>query len=256
MHGCKEGQCSACKSYPARGRHRPRRVLDLRASRLRNGRRLHPAVPGACLQRRSTIELLNYDEEMLRSPAMPIRTVRHAVGDHRGAHPRHPAAAADLRDPRRSQFSPGQYCRHPRSRHGPDALVLDGQHAGADRPSRVHHQLYPGGMFSRLLDGRFEARRPARGDRPVRRRSPCVTIPNAQLIFMGGGAGMAPLCRSRVMAERGSKRKAALLLRRARPRDLFSPRSSRASESACRVSATCRRCPKSDRTKAWDGETA
>ena len=108
MHGCKEGQCSACKSF----------VLD--GDDIELDRYSTFALPdfekeeGYTLLCRAhayedlTIELLNYDEDMIRS-GLPIHAGRGGGGGQRPGHPRHAAPGAAAGRARGVKFFPGQY---------------------------------------------------------------------------------------------------------------------------------------------------
>jgi propane monooxygenase reductase component len=208
MHGCKEGQCSSCKSF----------VLDGDDYEL--DRYSTFALPdfereeGYTLLCRThayedlTIELLNYDEDMIRS-GLPIQ---HAVAEVVANEP----VTRDMRhlvlrlvDPTEIKFFPGQYVDI-----GVPDTGLTRSFSMANTSSRDSHQLefvirvYPDGQFSRLLDGGI-----APGDRLE------VTGPfgvftlrerlDADIVFVGGGAGMAPILSVlRSMAERGLARRA------------------------------------------------
>ncbi len=155
-----------------------------------------------------TIELLNYDEEMIRS-GLPIReAIAEVVSIEQVTHDmRH--LVLRLIEPTELKFFPGQYV---------DITVpgteLSRSFSMANISTRDGSLLefvikvYPDGLFSqsprRRAGGRgpAEARRPVRGLHPARGR-------DADLVFVGGGAGMAPiLSLLRSMAERGDERKA------------------------------------------------
>jgi propane monooxygenase reductase component len=208
MHGCKEGQCSSCKSF----------VLD--GDDLELDRYSTFALPdyereeGFTLLCRAhayedvTIELLNYDEDMIRS-GLPIqRAVAEVVANESVTHDmRH--LVLRLVEPAEIKFFPGQYVD----------IAVPGSEATrsfsmANTSSRDTGELefiikiYPDGLFSHYLDAQV-----AVGDRLE------VTGPfgvftlreghDTDLIFVGGGAGMAPiLSLLRSMAERGVQRRA------------------------------------------------
>ena len=68
MHGCKEGQCAACKSFVLEGEDiELRLVLHVRAPRLRAGGGVRPSCAGHTSYEDLVIELLQYDEEIIRS---------------------------------------------------------------------------------------------------------------------------------------------------------------------------------------------
>src|SRR6266513_4146199 len=207
MHGCKEGQCASCKSF----------VLD--GEDIEHDRYSTFALPdyekeeGYTLLCRAhayedvTIELLNFDEDMIRS-GLPIQ---QAVGEVVSKDPvTHDMRHLVLRlvEPREVKFFPGQYVdiKVP----GYDATR---SFSMANTSSRESGQLefvikvYPDGLFSHFLDTTL-----AVGDRlDISGPFGVFTLRDGEgdLIFVGGGAGMAPiLSLLRSMAERGIDRKA------------------------------------------------
>jgi propane monooxygenase reductase component len=208
MHGCKEGQCSSCKSF----------VLD--GDDIELDRYSTFALPdyereeGYTLLCRAhayedlTIELLNYDEEMIRS-GLPIQeAVAEVIANDPVTHDmRH--LILRLVEPTEVRFFPGQYMD----------FAVPGTSATrsfsmANTSSRDSGQLefiikvYPDGLFSQFLDAQL-----AVGDR-LNITGPFGVFTlregdDVDLVFVGGGAGMAPiLSLLRSMAERGISRKA------------------------------------------------
>jgi propane monooxygenase reductase component len=207
MHGCKEGQCSSCKSF----------VLD--GDDIELDRYSTFALPdyekeeGFTLLCRAhayedlTIELLNYDEDMIRS-GLPIQeAVATVVANEPVTHDmRH--LVLQLVEPTEVKFFPGQYVDI--TVPGTDATR---SFSMANTSSRESGQLefvikvYPDGLFSSFL-----ATRLAVGDQ-ITLNGPfgVFTLRDSEsdLVFLGGGAGMAPiLALLRSMAERGISRKA------------------------------------------------
>jgi propane monooxygenase reductase component len=206
MHGCKEGQCSSCKSFVLDGddieldRYStfalPEYELDEGYTLLC---RAHPYED-------VTIELLNYDEDMIRS-GLPIQeAVAEVVSKDPVTHDmRH--LVLRLIEPGELKFFPGQYV---------DISVPGSEHTRsfsmANTTSREGGllefviRIYPGGVFSEYLDQRLTV-----GDR-LELTGPFGVFtlrdaPDNELIFLGGGAGMAPiLALLRSMAERGIDR--------------------------------------------------
>ncbi len=206
MHGCKEGQCASCKSFVLDGddieldRYSTFALPDYE---LEEGYtllcRAHPFED-------VTIELLNYDEDMIRS-GLPIQEARaEVVAITPVTHDlRH--LVLRLIEPAELKFFPGQYV---------DLAVPDSEHVRsfsmANTTSRDGGLLefvirvYPGGVFSAFLDQRL-----AIGDQ-LALSGPFGVFtlrdaPDRELIFLGGGAGMAPiLALLRSMAERGIDR--------------------------------------------------
>jgi propane monooxygenase reductase component len=221
MHGCKEGQCSACKSF----------LLDGEVDLDRYSTFALPEFEeqeGWTLLCRAhaysdlVVELINYDEEMLTSglPVVEAQARVEAVD----------ALTHDIRrlvvrlgEPAELEFHPGQYL---------DISIpgADGAHRSfsmANLPSdkgRLEFmiKLYPDGRFSGLLaDGGIAAGdelqvRGPYGVFTLRDQSP------RRLLFIGGGAGMAPiLCLLRSLAERGIDRPAVYYYGARTEADLF-----------------------------------
>jgi propane monooxygenase reductase subunit len=254
MHGCKEGQCSSCKSFVTDGD-------DIELDRYSTF-----ALPdyerdeGFTLLCRAhvyedvTIELLNYDEDMIRS-GLPIQeAVAEVVANDPVTHDmRH--LVLQLVEPQEINFFPGQYVD----------IAVPG--AGATRSfsmantsSRESGQLefvikvYPDGLFSHFLDTRL-----AIGDR-LNLTGPFGAFTlrdghDADLIFVGGGAGMAPiLSLLRSMAERGIQRKATYYYGARRRRDLCFDKELRALEESLPGFRYVPALSEPVESDGWDGE--
>jgi propane monooxygenase reductase component len=204
MHGCKEGQCSACKSFLLDGE------VDLDRYSTFALPDFEEAEGWTLLCRAHAysdleVELINYDEEVLHG-ATPPRTVSTTV---EAVEP----LTADiwflkLRPEEPLEFKPGQYVD----------IGIPGtdEHrsfsmANTD-PETLEFMIkqYPGGRLSGLLaDGSIKpgdtlAVTGPYGVFTLRHSSP------RRLLFIGGGAGMAPiLSLLRSMKESGSEREAA-----------------------------------------------
>jgi propane monooxygenase reductase subunit len=252
MHGCKEGQCASCKSFLLDGD-------DLELDRYSTF-----ALPdyereeGYTLLCRAhayedvTIELLNYDEEMIRS-GLPVTT---AVAEVAAIEP----VTHDLRRlvlrlaPEALKFFPGQYVD----------ITIPGtaetrSFSMANTSCRDGHlefviKVYPDGRFSRYLDTRL-----AVGDR-LELTGPygvfTLRDSGADLLFVGGGAGIAPiLSLLRSMAERGLQRRATFFYGARSRRDLCFEPELRALEGTLPgfryVPALSEPAP----GEHWDGET-
>jgi propane monooxygenase reductase component len=254
MHGCKEGQCSSCKSF----------VLD--GDDIELDRYSTFALPdfekeeGYTLLCRAhayedvTIELLNYDEDMIRS-GLPIQdAVAEVVSKDPVTHDmRH--LVLRLVEPGEIKFFPGQYVD----------IAIPGTEetrsfSMANTSSREGGRLefvikvYPDGLFSHFLDTTL-----AVGDR-LELTGPYGVFTlregDDDLVFIGGGAGMAPiLSLLRSMAERGLTRKATYYYGARGRRDLCFEDELRALEGTLPgfryVPALSEPAPGDD----WDGET-
>ncbi|MGZ4552963.1 MAG: FAD-binding oxidoreductase [Mycobacteriaceae bacterium] len=254
MHGCKEGQCSSCKSF----------VLD--GDDIELDRYSTFALPdyereeGYTLLCRAhpyedvTIELLNYDEEMIRS-GLPIQeAVAEVVATDPVTHDmRH--LVLRLEEPKEIKFFPGQYVD----------IAIPGTAATrsfsmANTSSRDGGQLefvikvYPDGLFSHFLDTQV-----AVGDR-LNLTGPFGVFTlregdDVDLIFVGGGAGMAPiLSLLRSMAERGISRKATYYYGARGRRDLCFEEELRALEESLPAFRYVPALSEPAEDDAWDGE--
>jgi len=209
MHGCKEGQCAACKSFLLDGddveldKYSTFALPDFERD---EGFTL---LCRAHVYEDVTIELLQYDEEMIRS-GLPIQEVEtEVVANDPVTHDlRH--LVLRLADPDTDfKFFPGQYVDI--AVPGTDEVR---SFSMANTSARESGQLefvikvYPDGLFSEYLDQTLKV-----GDRLTVSGPYGVFMlrdaPDKDLIFVGGGAGMAPiLSLLRSMAERGIDRKA------------------------------------------------
>jgi len=207
MHGCKEGQCASCKSFLLEGddvEHDRYSTFALPDYEREEGFTL---LCRAHVYEDVTIELLNYDEDMIRS-GLPIQEATATVAAITPVtHDlRHLILRLDNPD---FKFFPGQYVdiRVP----GTDETR---SFSMANTSARESGQLefiikvYPDGLFSQFLDAGL-----AVGDR-LELTGPFGVFtlrdaPGKDLVFVGGGAGLAPiLCLLRSMAERGIERTA------------------------------------------------
>ena len=221
MHGCKEGQCSSCKSFLLDGE------VDL-------DRYSTFALPDfeeqegwtlLCRAHALTdleVELINYDEDMLKAglPLVEAKARVTAVEDLTHDIRR---LELELIEPTEIEFHPGQYV---------DISIPgeDGNHRSfsmANLPSdkgRLEFmiKLYPDGRFSGLLGSgeicvgtELEINGPY-GMFTLRDQSP------RRIVFIGGGAGMAPiLCLLRSLQERGIERDAVYYYGARTEKDLF-----------------------------------
>ena len=218
MHGCKEGQCAACKSFLLDGEV----DLDKYSTFALNDFEKEEGWTLLCRAHAVSdleVELINYDEEVLRSgialQTQPMRVERVDALTH------------DIRRLVLSgtplTFKPGQYVD----------IAIPGSDevrsfSMANTPSSSPGQLefmikiYPDGKFSSLLaddelkeGDELEVTGPY-GVFTLREKS------DRPLLFIGGGAGMAPiLSLIRSMAENGNPRQAVYYYGARGPKDLF-----------------------------------
>src|SRR6266571_4823570 len=194
MHGCKEGQCSSCKSFVLDGEDIELDKYSTFALPDYEKEEGYTLLCRAHPYEDVTIELLNFDEDMIRSGLPIVEAVAEVVSNEPVTHDmRH--LVLRLIEPRELKF-------------------------------------FPDGLFSHFL-----ATRVAVGDR-LELSGPfgVFTLREGQdvdLIFLGGGAGMAPiLSLLRSMAERGIARKATYYYGARRRRDLCFEKELRAIEES------------------------
>ncbi len=222
MHGCKEGQCSSCKSF----------LLDGEVDLDRYSTFALPdfeEAEGYTLLCRAhalsdvEIELLHYDEERIRS-GVPIVTATAEVEAVEELTKDIRRLVLKLRDPDSITFHAGQYM---------DIAIpgADGEHRSFSmantpgEPDRLEFmiKLYEGGHFSGLLANGHGIKV---GDEltctgpygvfTLRDSSP------RRLVFIAGGAGMAPVMSLlRSMAEKGTQRPATFYYGARTAADLF-----------------------------------
>src|SRR5215213_3285318 len=219
MHGCKEGQCAACKSFVLEGEDIE---LDSYSTFALPD---YEKEEGSTLLCRAhayndlVIELLQYDEEIIRNGLPLTKGVVEVVSNEPVTHDmRH--LVVQLVEPSEIKFFPGQYM---------DFMVPGTDESRsfsmANTPSRDGTfefviKIYPDGLFSEFLAEKVQV-----GDR-LEVEAPFGTFTlresrTSDLIFVGGGAGMAPvLGLLRSMAERGVERKATFYYGARGKRDL------------------------------------
>jgi propane monooxygenase reductase component len=220
MHGCKEGQCSACKSFLLDGEVDLDRYSTFALPDFEEAEG-YTLLCRAHAQSDLEIELINFDEEILRS-GVALQTARTRVEAVEQLTHDIRLLRVALVEPEHLSFHPGQY--------------VDIRIPGADEhrsfsmantPSTAHElefmiKLYPDGHFSALLDNgeikvgdELEVTGPY-GVFTLRASSP------RRLLFIGGGAGMAPiLSLLRSLAESGNGRPAVYYYGARQPEDLF-----------------------------------
>ncbi|HSP36880.1 MAG TPA: 2Fe-2S iron-sulfur cluster binding domain-containing protein [Frankiaceae bacterium] len=253
-HGCKEGQCASCKSFVLDGEDielEKYSTFALPDFELEEGYtllcRAHPYED-------LTVELLNYDEDMIRS-GLPIETRQaEVVSNDPVTHDmRH--LVLRLVEPTELRFFPGQYVdiavpdtEETRSFSMANTTCKDGGQI------EFVIRVYPGGLFSEFLANKL-----AIGDHLE------ITGPfgafmlreaESELIFLGGGAGMAPiLSLLRSMSERELPRKATFYYGARTRHDLCFDKELRALEESLPgfryIPALSEADPADDE---WDGE--
>jgi propane monooxygenase reductase subunit len=218
MHGCKEGQCAACKSFLLEGEV----DLDRYSTFALPDYELEEGWTLLCRAHAVSdleVELINYDEEILRSGVV-LRTARARVE----------AIEPLTRDIRRLELSVaegempfrcGQYVDIGIPGTGESRSFSMANLPSDDGRLEFMIKLYPGGQFSSLLaDGVLQV-----GDElDVTGPYGVFTLRETDrpLLFIGGGAGMAPiLSLLRSMVEQGVARPAVYYYGAREEQDLF-----------------------------------
>jgi propane monooxygenase reductase subunit len=221
MHGCKEGQCSACKSFLLDGE------VDLDRYSTFALPDFEEAEGWTLLCRAHAysdleVELINFDPETIHS-GTPLRTVTARVTEVEELTHDIRALRVRVEDDEPLVFKPGQYVDIRIPGHEDEHRSFSMANLPADAPDlEFMIKLYEGGRFSGLLadesikaDDELSLTGPY-GVFTLRASSP------RRLLFIGGGAGMAPiLSLLRSMRETGVERPAAYYYGARRTPDLF-----------------------------------
>jgi propane monooxygenase reductase component len=254
MHGCKEGQCASCKSFVLDGE-------DIELDRYSTF-----ALPdyekeeGFTLLCRAhayedlTIELLNYDEDMIRS-GLPIQqALAEVVSNEALTHDmRH--LVLRLVEPREIKFFPGQYLDFAvPGTEETRSFSMANTSCREDGRLEFVIKVYPDGLFSHLLATTVKAGALLDVTGPYG----VFTLREGHdndLVFIGGGAGMAPiLSLLRSMTERGITRRATYYYGARRRRDLCFEKELRALEDSLPGFRYIPALSEPTDEDAWDGE--
>ncbi|WJG12516.1 FAD-binding oxidoreductase [Gordonia sp. Swx-4] len=219
MHGCREGRCSACKSYMLDGDVQMDDYSTFACNEAEE-------AEGYVLLCRSyaysdcEIELLNFDEEELLGGA-PIQDVRTRVTAIEPVSKDIVSLRLDVVEPETFEFKPGQYVDL--SVPGTDEKRSFSIATTQATPDKLEFLIkkYPGGLFAGLLEKGL-----APGDE-IMINGPygSCTLRNGHvlpIICIGGGAGMAPLLSLlRHISETGLNRPVRFYYGARTPADLF-----------------------------------
>lgn len=206
FHGCKEGQCAACKNFLLAGdvQHRDYSTFALADYELDEGFVL---LCRAHAFSDCEIEILHWDDDMLES-GVPIQEVKTEVAAVEELTHDLRRLTLSLVDPPEVAFNPGQYMDI-----GIPGTKYSRAYSMANTPETDDRlefiiKVLPGGKFSGLLDDELAPGVPLQVKGPygtftLRKKS------DADIIFIGGGAGMAPIYSLLTsMAEEGTERRA------------------------------------------------
>lgn len=219
MHGCKEGQCSACKQFVLDGDVE----MDRYSTFALNDYEFDEGFTLLCRSHAYSdceIELINYNESMLQT-GIPVQNIQAEVEEIESLTHDIKRLALKLVDPPEMAFISGQYV---------ELYVPGGEHHRAysmantpndDKRAEFIIKIYPGGRFSGFLENELEV-----GDR-LKIRGPFGTFTlreksKGDIVFVGGGSGMAPIWSVlNHMAETGVERKATYYYGARTKKDLF-----------------------------------
>jgi propane monooxygenase reductase subunit len=220
MHGCKEGQCSACKSFLLDG------DVDLEKYSTFALPDFEEAEGWTLLCRAHAysdveVELINYDEEALHGGTPPRTVATRVMAIEPLTHDIRLLRIA-VEDDEPFTFKPGQYVDIAIPGAGDEHRSFSMANLAAE-PGELEFMIkcYPGGRFSGLLDGELAVGDPLEVTGPYGVFTLRTSSPR-RIVFIGGGAGMAPiLCLLRSMAEAGVERPATYYYGARGPGDLF-----------------------------------
>ena len=219
-HGCREGQCSACKSFLLDGDIEMEKYSTFALPE-------YESEEGYVLLCRChaysdlEVELINYDEDILRL-GIPIVTLQTIVEEIEPLTHDIKRLVLKFAEPgQRMLFTAGQYAdiRIPGSEE-------HRAYSMANTPSTNDHlefiiKIFPGGRFSSLLEGGISVGQELVVKGPygvfmLREKS------NSDIVCIGGGSGMAPIWSLlNSMAERGIERRATYFYGARTRKDLF-----------------------------------
>ncbi len=189
MHGCKEGQCASCKSILVDGDIDLLRYSTFALPEYERDQD-YILLCRTLAYSDVTVELLNYDEDILKL-AIPVKQFSGHVQDiHALTHDMR-RVRVHLDEDTGLKFFAGQYVDVGLPQHG-----ITRSYSMASTPSSPHDlefliKVYPDGEFSALLDETLKV-----GD-PLTVTGPygvcCRRDHDGPLLLIGGGSGMAPL---------------------------------------------------------------
>jgi propane monooxygenase reductase component len=219
MHGCKEGQCSSCKSFLLDGDVQMDRYSTFALADYESDEgyvllcRLHAYSD-------LEVELINYDEDMIRS-GLPVVTAGARVEALEELTHDITRLVLRLAEGSTLRYHPGQYLDiHLPDRQEHRSFSMAAPPAPDGRLEFIIKR-YPGGAFSGLLEDRLHVG----DDLSVTGPYGAFTLragSDRPIVMIGGGAGMAPiLALLRQMADSGNERPVAFYYGARTEKDLF-----------------------------------
>jgi propane monooxygenase reductase subunit len=219
MHGCREGRCSACKSFVLDGDIQMENYSTFACNEAEEAEGLvllcRTKAYSDC-----TIELLNYDEDELLG-GIPIQNVTTRVTSLESMTGDIVALRLEPVEPEVFDFKPGQYADL--TIPGTDECRSFSMASTPQTPNQIEFLIkkYAGGKFAALLDEGIDI-----GDE-ISLTGPfgSSTLKDGHVlpvVCIGGGAGMAPiLSLVRHMSETGNTRPVHFYYGARTPNDLF-----------------------------------
>jgi len=188
-HGCKEGQCSACKCILGDGEVELKKYSTFALNEMERSQN-HILLCRTLAYSDIDVELLNYDEEVL-SKSIPVKEIDGIVTGI--TQPTHDIRRLEIELAQPMKFWAGQYADITLS--GTETITRSFSMANTPGETQKFSFIikkYPNGKFSSRLDGDLE-----RGT-AVRVKGPYGTCfrregRDGAMILVGGGSGMSPL---------------------------------------------------------------
>lgn len=219
MHGCKEGQCSTCKSLLLDGDVEMERYSTFALNDFEKEQGyvlLCKTIPYSDL----TVELLQFDEEALKV-SVPIKTFQTVIEEIEPLTHDIRRLTLKLVEPHQITFHSGQFVDV--YIPGTDSYRSYSMSNTPGQSDRLEFmiKIFQGGRFSTLLEQQF-----VKGQQ-LDVRGPfgnCIRREEStgEIYMIGGGSGMAPLWSIlNDMAEKGVKRKVTFFYGARSKRDLF-----------------------------------
>lgn len=220
MHGCKEGQCAACKAFLLEGDM----DMDKFSTFALNEFEEEEGFVLLCRAHAYSdlrVELIGYHEDMLQT-GIPLQRITAEVEEIEDLTHDMKRLVLNLVDPPEMQFLSGQYAEIYIPGTQEHRAYSMANTPSTDKRAEFIIRVYPGGRFSEDL----LAKKLKIGD------SLTMSVPygvftlreksEGDLIFVGGGSGMAPLLSIlRHMAENGIERNATFYYGARTKKDLF-----------------------------------
>lgn len=219
MHGCREGQCGACKSYLVDGDVQMDKYSTFALAD-------YESDEGYVLLCKThaysdlTVELINFDEEELRN-AVPLQHLRTTIAAMDNVTHDIVSLRLALVEPASFAFKPGQYADIRIPDHDGHRSFSMATTPTSSAELEFLIKKYPGGHFSGLLETGLHVGDELLLDGPYG----SFTLRESSerpIICIGGGAGMAPiLSLLRHMAEKKTSRPVTFYYGARNPSDLF-----------------------------------